>query len=403
MSVQEVALAHATPDLGPRAERLRRTALGVGVVALAACAFGWFLQPADFFRGYLVGYLLWVGVALGSLPLMMLHHLSGGAWGLAIRRLLEGATRTLPLLTVLFVPILFGLDDLYLWARPEAVAKDAILQHKQPYLNVPFFVARAALYFGAWLFLMWQLNRWSLEQDKTGDVALARRMQLFSGPGILLYVFTITFAAFDWVMSLDPHWYSTIFGLLILAGQGLAAFAFTIAVLAALSDRPPLSSVVEPAIYHDLGKLLLAFVMVWAYFSFSQFLIIYSGNLPEEIPFYVRRLAGGWQVISLALVVLHFALPFVLLLSRDLKRSATLLVPVALLVLFMRWVDLLWLVVPNFSPGALSLRWMDVVAPIGLGGVWLFAYVGQLQSRALLPPRDPYLEESFGHVGSESH
>ncbi len=403
MSVQEVALAHARTDLGPRAERLRRNAVVVGALGLVACGVGAFLTPADFFRAYLVGYLLWVGVALGSLPLMMLHHLSGGAWGLAIRRLLEGASRTLPVLTVLFLPLLFGLDDLYVWARPEVVAKDAILQHKAPYLNVPFFIARAVLYFGAWNFLAWQINRWSLEQDATGDVALARRMQLFSGPGILVYAFTITFASFDWVMSLDPHWFSTIFGLLMLAGQGLAAFAFTIAALAALSDREPLASVVDKGVYHDLGKLLLAFVMVWAYFSFSQFLIIWAGNLPEEIPFYIRRLEGGWQVVSLLLLLLHFALPFVLLLSRDLKRNARLLVPVALLVLFMRWVDLHWLVVPNFSPGVLSLRWMDVAAPIGIGGVWLFVYLGQLQSRALIPPRDPYLEEAFEHVGHESH
>jgi hypothetical protein len=403
VSVQEVALAHAKTDLGPRAERLRRNALVVGALGLVACGIGAFLTPADFFRAYLVGYLLWVGVALGSLPLMMLHHLSGGAWGLAIRRLLEGASRTLPVLALLFLPLLFGLDDLYVWARPEVVAKDAILQHKAPYLNVPFFVARAVLYFAAWNFLAWRINRWSLAQDETGDVALARRMQLFSGPGILVYAFTITFASFDWVMSLDPHWFSTIFGLLMLAGQGLAAFAFTIAALAALSDREPLASVVDKGVYHDLGKLLLAFVMVWAYFSFSQFLIIYAGNLPEEIPFYIRRLEGGWQVVSLLLLLLHFALPFVLLLSRDLKRNARLLVPVALLVLFMRWVDLHWLVVPNFSPGALSLRWMDVAAPIGIGGVWLFVYLGQLQSRALIPPRDPYLEEAFEHVGHESH
>ena len=403
MSVQEVALAHAKTDLGPRAEQLRRGALVVGGAGLVACGVGAFLTPADFFRAYLVGYLLWVGVALGSLPLMMLHHLSGGAWGLAIRRLLEGASRTLPVLAILFVPLLFGLDDLYVWARPEAVAKDAVLQHKEAYLNVPFFIGRAALYFGAWIFLAWRINRWSLEQDRTGDVALARRMQLFSGPGILVYAFTITFASFDWIMSLDPHWFSTIFGLLILAGQGLAAFAFTIAALAALSDREPLATVVDKGIYHDLGKLLLAFVMVWAYFSFSQFLIIYSGNLPEEIPFYIRRLEGGWQVVSLLLLLLHFALPFVLLLSRDLKRNARLLVPVALLVLFMRWVDLHWLVVPNFSPGVLSLRWMDVVAPIGIGGVWLFVYLGQIQARALIPPRDPYLEEAFEHVGHESH
>ena len=273
--------------------------------------------------------MLWLGITLGCLAIVMIHHLSGGAWGLVIRRLLEAGTRTLPIMALAFLPIAFGVRVLYLWARPDAVASDAVLREKALYLNVPFFLVRAVLYFTIWGTVAYWLNRWSLEQDHSPDPRLARKLQLLSAAGIVLYALTITFASIDWVMSLEPHWFSTIFGILFMGGQALSALSFAIAAAVLLALRPPFSDVLSRAHLHDLGKLLMAFVMLWAYFNFSQFLIIWSANLAEEAPWYVHRLGHGWQAIGLLLVVFHFALPFALLLSRGLKRNPMLLAALA--------------------------------------------------------------------------
>jgi hypothetical protein len=369
--------------------RMQRPALQVGLVALGIGAIGGFLSPAQFFRAYLTAYLFWSGIALGSMGILMLQHITGGGWGWIIRRILESATRTLPLLVVLFLPLVLGISRLYEWADPHHVAADPILQHKHAYLNVPFFLVRAAIYFAAWLLVARFLNRWSAEQDASGDPALAQRLEYLSRGGLLVYSLTMTFASVDWVMSLEPHWFSTIYGILFVGGQVLSAFAFVIPVLALLSDRPPFSELISPEKFHDLGKLLLAFVMLWAYFAFSQFLIIWSGNLPEETPWYMNRLRGGWEWIGLAEILFHFALPFVVLLSRDLKRNGRMLAAVALLVVAMRFVDLVWLISPAFSPRAFSLHWLDPLILIGVGGVWLATFVGQLSTRPLVPLRDP--------------
>jgi hypothetical protein len=371
--------------------RLQRPALLTGAVALALALLAALFSPAQFFRSYLTAYLFWAGIALGSLAILMLQHVTGGTWGAAIRRVLESATRTLPLLLVLFVPLLFGLTHLYEWADAAHVADDPLLQHKSLYLNVPFFLGRAVFYFATWLVLMRLLNRWSVEQDTAATPAVERRLEYLSRGGLLLYSLTMTFASIDWVMSLEPHWYSTIYGILFIGGQVLSAFAFVIPVMVLIADRPPFSEVVSADLFHDLGNLLLAFVMLWAYFAFSQFLIIWSGNLPEEAPWYVARLRGGWQWIGMAEILLHFALPFVVLLSRDLKRRGRLLAVVALGVIAMRFVDLFWLIQPTFSPGAFSLHLLDVLTVVGVGGVWLAVFVRQLANRPVLPLADPQL------------
>jgi hypothetical protein len=383
----------------PALARLQNRALIVGVVGLVAGAFGAFMNLEQFFRSWLIGFLFCLGLALGSLALLMLQHLSGGQWGMISRRIFEASSRTIPFLALLFIPLLFGMKELFLWARPEAVQTDAILQSKAPYLNVQFFIARAVIYFIVWMACSWLLNRWSAEQDRglAQTHADSVRFRIVSAPGLLAYVLTMTFASVDWVMSLDPHWYSTIFGLLTVAGHGLAALALTIAVLALIFPSGALGRFVTARHFHDLGKLLLAFVMLWAYLSFSQFLIIWSGNLPEEIPWYLERMRGGWGVIALVLVVGHFALPFVLLLSRDLKKHASLLAKVALVVLTARLVDLIWLVAPVFEHHGFPLHWMDIAIPVGLLGVWLFIFTRQLRSRPLLPLNDPYFKEAFAH------
>lgn len=351
-------------------------------MALALCGVGALLSPSQFFHSYLMGFLLWLGIALGCLAFVMIHHLSGGEWGTAFRPLLEAATRTMPLLALLWVPILFGLRPLYLWARPEAVATDAVLQYKHLYLNVPFFLARAVLYFALWSLFAFFLNRWSLEQRRADDEPGARRLRRLSAGGLVVYVLTITFASIDWVMSLEPHWFSSIFGLLFIGGQGIGALAFVIASAVLLFERMPFARSITAQNFHDLGNLLLAFVMLWAYFAFSQFLIIWSGNLPEEIPWYVHRLQSGWQWIGVALVVFHFAVPFMLLLSRTTKRTGRTLAYVAAGVIVMRLVDLFWLIAPELHQDGLRVHWLDLLAPIGIGGIWLAAFTWQLKARS---------------------
>jgi hypothetical protein len=380
----------------------QRAGLVVGGVGLVVGVAGVLLgaPPEQFFRSYLIGFMLCLGIALGSLAITMIHHMTSGGWGMVSRRAFEAAARTLPMLTLLFLPIaIFGMKPLYLWARPEVVANDAVLQMKAPYLNVPFFLGRAALYFVIWNALALLFSRWSREQDESGlrPIGSERKFRILSAGGLLLYAMTITFASIDWVMSLDPHWYSTIFGILFMGGQGLSALAFVIIVLASVRDLPPLAGVLKPLHFHDLGKLMFAFTMLWAYFSFSQFLIIWSGNLPEEIPWYMERLHGVWGIIALALVLVQFAAPFLLLLSRDLKRNPALLRNVALVVLGMRFFDLLWLIKPGAE--GLHLHWMDFVVPAGLFGVWLFVFVTQFRKRPALPVHDPYFAEAMAVHG----
>ena len=302
-----------------------------------------------------------------------------------------------PLMLVLFIPLALGVKVLYEWARPEVVAGNHLLEHKQAYLNITFFLIRAAFYFLVWLTVSYFLNRWSLEQDRTGDSPLTRKLQMLSGPGILLYGLTVTFASVDWVMSLEPEWFSTIFGVLFMGGQGVSAMAFVIAVIVLLARRRPLSEILAPRHLHDLGKLLLAFIMLWAYFAFSQFLIIWSGNLPEEVPYYVRRMQGPWKYLAVVVLLFHFAVPFVLLLSRDLKRNGRLLAMVAIGVIVMRFVDLYWTILPGFHHGEYHFNPLDFILPIGLGGIWVWFFIQQLKGRPLIPIRDPALADALAH------
>lgn len=371
-----------------RLDQIRNRSLLIGALALALCVGEWMFSPQQFFRSYLVAYLFWIGIPLGCFAILMLHHLVGGRWGFMIQRLLESGLRTFPLMALLFVPLLFGVRELYIWARPDVVAADEILRQKGSYLNVPFFVLRTALYFVIWVSVSYFLNKWSLEQDRNADGSLTRRLQSLSGPGLVLYGLTVTFASIDWSMSLEPRWYSTIYGMIFMVSFALAALAFSIVVVFLLSKLEPLSQVASPDRFQDLGNLLLAFVMFWAYLAFSQFLLVWVENLAQEIPWYLHRTVGGWEWVALSLILFQFSLPFVLLLSRTTKRRAGILSIVAIGVLFMHWVDLFWMVTPAFYPNRFHFHWMDIIAPIGIGGIWIAAFLWYLKDRSLLPLHD---------------
>jgi hypothetical protein len=373
--------------------RIQRLALIAGVAGLAVCALGAFLSTQQFFFSYLWAYLFWLGIALGSFGFMMLQHMVGGRWAVVIRRVLETGSLTIPVMALLFVPLVFGLPYIYEWADPAHVQGDPILEAKQPYLNIPFFIIRAIFYFAVWIGLAFALNRWSREQDRSGSPVATRRLRVVSGPGLILYMLTMTFAAFDWGMSLDPHWYSTIYGALFVISQGLTTLAFVIIVMRFLVERKPLSTVVTAAHFHDLGNLLLAFTMLWAYMSLSQFLIIWSGNLPEEVVWYLDRTAGTWVILPIFLAVFQFVLPFFLLLARANKRRAQALARVATLIILVQLVYLFWLVVPTFHEEGVFLHWLDLAAPIGIGGIWIAAFVWLLPRRPLLPLHDPRWED----------
>ena len=370
----------------------QKRSLIIGVVFLVLLLVGAILNRPQFFHSYLVGYLFWAGIAIGSLALLMLQHMTGGHWGLVIRRVLEAATRTLPLVALLFIPIIIGAHSIYPWTHDEEMAKTpALAQKARLYLNLPGFVGRAVLYFALWGILAYLMNKWSYEQDRSAERRHTKRMRMLSGPGMIIFVLTVTFAAVDWSMSLNPEWFSTIYGLLFVAAWSLSALAFVIAMMSLIGRSEPLSRVVRPNHFQDLGKLMLALVMLWAYFAFSQYLIVWSGNLPEEIEWYLPRVKGGWGVIALSVVIFHFALPFVLLLSASLKRNAGKLLILAIVILIIRQIDFFWMVAPEFTHD-FHISWMDIVAPIGIGGIWLAFFFWQLNKRALIPINDPQYE-----------
>ena len=372
-------------DLRPAFDRLQRSMLIVGVVALGSTMSVAGDHADQFFRSYLLAFIFWIGFPLGCTAILMLNHLTGGDWGLPIRRPLEAATRTFPVMIVLFIPLLFGLKRLYPWMRPEVVSGDPVLMAKQFYLNPTFFLVRVAIYAAIWLGLSYFLNKWSEEQDRTGDPAIAKRLEGFSGPGLIFYGLTVTYFSIDWVMSLEPHWYSTIFGMIFMMIGVLGAMALVIIVASLLAQHEPFASLVAPAQFNDLGNLLLTFVMLWAYLSFSQWLIIWSGNLRDEIPWYMTRARGAWEGWGLFLIIFHFSIPFLLLLQRGLKRRMRVLSWVAAALIASDLLVVIWMVVPAFEPNRVHIHPLDLTAVCGVGGIWIAAFVWQLKRRPLWP------------------
>ncbi len=385
-----------SPGLALALARWTRLALLTGLAFLALSIAGAFFSPGDFYRSWLMSFLFVTGITLGCLGILMLQYLSGGAWGVVSRRTLEAATRTLPLVALLFIPVIVGIPSLYDWSNAALVAADDVLRHRHPWMNPPMFILRAIVYFAIWIGFAWLLNRRSAEQDEGRDThsALAR----LSAPGLIVYVFTVTFSSVDWAESLTTHWFSTMWGFLFVAMQGLSAMAFVIAVLASLSSREPMKSVLKPVHFHDLGKMLLMFVMLWAYFSFSQLLIVWAGNLTGEIAWYIRRMDTSWGWVGGALIVVQFIIPFLLLLSRRLKRNPRALCAVVAMVLFMRLVDLMWIVMPSRYKDGFAFHWLYLTAPLAVGGIWLATFLWQLGKRPLMPVHAINLEAALQHA-----
>jgi hypothetical protein len=382
-------------------DRMRTRCLIVGAVfsvALVAFAFGLKDGWTIFLRSWLFSFMFWLGLTTGSLVLLMLQYASGGNWGRLGRRIWEAAASNLWLMFLFWLPIAFGMKTLFAWAKPE-VAATLGADKVHFYLNPTLFWVRGFIYFIGWGLLFWRLLGWS-RKEEAGETTPAKfvSIQNLSGFGIVFYALSITFASIDWTMSLYPQWWSTVWGMLFMVGQVLTTFCFTIWLFTRLSAMEPVSRIFKIDYLHDFGKLMFAFVVLWAYLSFSQWLIIWSGNLISEIRWYLIRLQHGWQYFGTALIFVHFVLPFALLLSRNTKRSIRRIVVIVFLVLFMRLVDLFWQTAPNFYPGGEQgglekFGWGDaamyVICPIAMGGIWLFFFYLRLSKRSLMPVNDP--------------
>jgi hypothetical protein len=372
----------------PVAQTIQTQSLFIGLIGAIASVAGAFLAPESFYSAYLSGFMFWLGLSLGCMAILMLYHMVGGGWGTVIRRILEAGMMTVPLMFVLFLPILFHLPRLYKWAQPDKLASDPKLADiAQSYLNFNGILTRAILYFALWFGMAYFLNRWSTEQDTIAGQSTLR-FRVMSGLGLVIYSFSISFAVIDWVMSLQARWISTIYGFIFIAGEALSAFCFCVVIERILGKRKPVSEYLTDTEVHDHGKFMLTFVMVWTYFNFSQLLIIWSGNLPDEISWFFGRLHGGWEYVALFLVLFQFAVPFALLLSRRLKRKTRTLVWIASWILFARMVDIYWHVEPALHP-TFHLSWLHFTVIAGIGGLWMAYFFHNLRLRPLLAVNAP--------------
>lgn len=385
----------------PVVNRWQRRALIVGVVFGIASVLGWIFDYDQFYRSYLLGYMWCFELTIGSLALLMLYHLTGGAWGTVIRRILEAAMQNIWLMLPLFAPIIIGAHHLYPWTRPEEVASSAHMREvAHNYLNMGWWLVRAAVYFGIWIYLILMLMRISKRQDREPEVPMDTVLRTISGPGEVLYIFATLFLYTDWLMSLTPDWYSMIYGLIFNAGQGLAAISFAVIIAVLLIRHEPMRGVIEPEQFGDHGKIMLTFVMVWGWWTYAQWIIYWSGNKPDEITWYVSRTRGGWEHFWFAIIMVHFCVPFALLLSYSFKRNARKLAALAVWALAARYMDDFFYIAPSFpeNAGHFHYSWLDAVVPIALAGFWLALFFQHLKARPLLALHDPHVTVILEHV-----
>jgi hypothetical protein len=383
-----------TPTFQSRLNRIQLVSLVVGVLALIGTAFGALGNSKQFFFSYLFAVLFWLGLSLGCFVVTMIHQLAGGRWGYPTRRFLEAGFMVLPLIAILFIPVFFGLRQLYPWES------NASGQARNIYESNWAYIVRQVFFFFVWIWIAFCLRKWSLAQDLTTDAAPTRRARFLSGPGTVIYGLLVTFASVDWIVSLEKDWYSTMFGVILAGGQILVAFAFIVVLLAMFQNQAPFAGTVNKVQYHQLGNLLLTFVLFWTYVSFGQLLIIYSGDLPNELHWYLHRVAGSWKAVIAVIALFHFFLPFFLLLFRGIKKSVPAIATLAALLFIVHIVDMYWLVMPTLHPDGVSVSWMDFTAPIGVGGLWLACFLWRLKAAPLLPVNDPGMQFAFVYAKS---
>jgi hypothetical protein len=366
--------------------RAGRKAIVTALAAALLCALGAIWNRPQFFHSWLVAWIFFTGISCGALVIVMMQSLTGGAWGVAVQRLAESAMLTLPLMALLFVPVLIGIHEVFPWSRAEELAAHPKWQHKLGYLNLPFFALRGFFYFAVLSALAFFIRRWSVQGDKVADgPSPGRRIRMLSAGGLVVYVLCMNFASTDWVMSLEPDWYSTIFVVIFMAGQFLTALALMTALLALFAGYEQFGGLIMTKHFHDLGNLLLTFVIFWIYVSFSQFLIIWSGNLPKEISWYLHRSAGGWKGVALFLMAFQFILPVGLLLLRGMKRHRERLGAIAALIVVVNIVNVYWLIAPAFHPEGLRIHWLDFATLIAVGGFWTALFLWFLNRQPVLP------------------
>ncbi len=375
--------------------RWQTPALIIGIIGIIGSIAGFVMNQPEFFKAWLPAYIFWFLIAAGALGVLCLQYTTGGEWGVLIRRPLGAAARTLPLFLLFGIPVVLGLSQIYEWANHDIVAHDELLQKKQLWLNPTAWVIRAIVYFVIWALWAWRLRQLSVAfaKDRSPYTELSRRK--WAASGLLMIVFTLTFTSVDWVMSLEPKWYSSMFGIAFTVGAGLSAFAFVTFFLTTISNTQAMNDILKPNHFRDLGNLMLAFTMLWAYTNFSQFLLIWYGNIKEETPYYLKRMHGGWGVMATILVVFHFFLPFFMLLMRAIKDRPKTIAIVTLIILVMRFMDVYWLIGPAFWPEHFYISWITLFAFLGIGGLWLWAFIGQLKGQTIIPIHETWVEEAI--------
>jgi hypothetical protein len=378
--------------------RVQRFAVIIAALAIGASIYGALAQTQQFFFSYLYAYLFWLSLSMGCLAVLMMHHLTGGRWGWPTRRFLEAGASVMPLMLILFIPVFFGLHHLYPWANPDELATEKALRERHVYLNNWAYIIRQIFFLVVFIFFALRLRMLSLRQDATTDAEPTRQARFLSGPGLVIYGLLGTFASIDWIVSLEKHWYSTMFGVIVLIGQILTAYAFSVVMLMLFKNEPSVARVLTKKQYHQLGNLLLAFVLFWTYVSFGQLLIIYSGDIPHELEWYLHRIAGSWKIVVAAIAAFHFFVPFFLLLFRAIKKHITPLTVLSLMLVVMQIVSTYWLVMPSFHRDALSVSWLDFTTPIAIGGLWLAAFLWRLRAAPLIPKQDPGMQFAFVYV-----
>jgi hypothetical protein len=374
---------------------ITKSLFGVGVVGLLASGLGYFLDHDQFFFSYLVNFAFFSSIALASLFFVLLQHLTRSHWSVAIRRIPETFLSNIWIWALFIIPVILGMHSLYHWTHPEAVAHDPVLQGKAPFLNTTFFIIRQIIYFGIWSFLGYRMYHKSTEMDKTGDWGIQTLLRKTSGPGLFLFTITLAFASFDWLMSLDPHWYSTIFGVYYFAMSFQVMFATIILLIMFLFSKGLLTNTIQKGHIYDLGVQLFGFTVFYAYIAFSQFLLIYYANIPEETVWFLERLSGGYEYLAYFYFFGRFVIPFAVLLPKKAKSNYKIISTISVLILASHLVELYWLVMPVLDHHGFHFNWMTITSFLGLGGIFFGLFFHRFKQNKMIPVKDPQLANSL--------